>query len=127
MSHVIYDYYTNLYNPLIQFLTPSNYWISYLLYTQFLIYYWKSQSSDITTIEEREKIAELHKFIDKLPSKQKIALTLFVYDELPQKEIAEIMGVSVNSVEVLVFRAKQNIKKLIYNNIYLVILMQILL
>ncbi|MFV0501697.1 MAG: RNA polymerase sigma factor [Bacteroidales bacterium] len=64
------------------------------------------------TIEEREKIAELHKFIDKLPSKQKIALTLFVYDELPQKEIAEIMGVSVNSVEVLVFRAKQSIKKL---------------
>lgn len=63
------------------------------------------------TIEEREKVSELHKIIDKLPSKQKIALTLFIYDELPQKEIAEIMGCSVNSVEVLVFRAKQSIKK----------------
>ncbi len=62
-------------------------------------------------IEEKEKIAELHKVIDKLPSKQKTALTLFIYNEMPQKEIAEIMNVSLNSVEVLVYRAKQNIKK----------------
>lgn len=72
------------------------------------------------SMEEKEKINYLHKIIDKLPSKQKQALILFIYDELPQKEIAEIMNSSVASVEVLVHRAKKAIKnktKNIYGNI----------
>lgn len=68
------------------------------------------------TIEEREKITHLHKVIDNLPSKQKTAIILFVYDELPQKEVAEVMGCSVSAIEVLIFRAKQSIKKRMVNN-----------
>ncbi|MDD2529824.1 MAG: RNA polymerase sigma factor [Bacteroidales bacterium] len=71
-------------------------------------------------LEEQEKVKHMHKIIDSLPSKQKQALVLFIYDELPQKEIAEIMNSSVASVEVLVHRAKQKIKektKNIYGNI----------
>ncbi|MDR0971312.1 MAG: RNA polymerase sigma factor [Bacteroidales bacterium] len=63
------------------------------------------------SIEEEEKIDLLHKIIDTLSSKQKQAITLFIYDELPQKEIAEIMNCSVASVEVLIHRAKKTIKK----------------
>lgn len=62
----------------------------------------------------------LHKIIDKLPSKQKQALVMFIYDEIPQKDIAEIMNCSVASVEVLVHRAKKTIKNKtsnIYGNI----------
>ncbi len=72
------------------------------------------------SMEEKEKFYHIDKIIDSLPSKQKQAFVLFVYDELPQKEIAEIMNVSLASVEVLVFRAKQKIKekiKYIYGDI----------
>lgn len=72
------------------------------------------------SIEEKEKIDTLHKVIDKLPSKQKQAIILFVYDELPQKEIAEIMDCSLASVEVLIHRAKKLIKNktdIIYGNV----------
>lgn len=71
-------------------------------------------------MEEKEKMNHLHKIIDKLPSKQKQALVLFIYDEIPQKDIAEIMNCSVASVEVLVHRAKKTIKNKtsnIYGNI----------
>ena len=51
-------------------------------------------------MEEKEKMNHLHKIIDKLPSKQKQALVMFIYDEIPQKDIAEIMNCSVASVEV---------------------------
>ena len=71
------------------------------------------------SLEEKEKIETLHKVIDKLPSKQKQAIILFVYNELPQKEIAEIMNCSLASVEVLIHRAKKLIKNktdIIYGN-----------
>jgi RNA polymerase sigma-70 factor, ECF subfamily len=72
------------------------------------------------SIEEKEKITNLYKIIDVLPSKQKQAIILFIYDELPQKEIAEIMDCSLASVEVLIHRAKKTIKiktDKIYGNI----------
>jgi len=62
------------------------------------------------SIEEKEKINNLHKVIDILPSKQKEAIILFIYNELPQKEIAEIMNSSLASIEVLIHRAKKTIK-----------------
>lgn len=62
------------------------------------------------SLEEKEKIDNLHKIIDILPSKQKEAIILFIYNELPQKEIAEIMNCSLASVEVLIHRAKKTIK-----------------
>ena len=42
-------------------------------------------------IEEQELQSLLSAEIEKLPSKQKMALTLRIFDELPFKEIAEIM------------------------------------
>ncbi|MEI6092113.1 MAG: sigma-70 family RNA polymerase sigma factor [bacterium] len=43
------------------------------------------------SIEDQEMQAILTEEIEKLPSKQKMALTLRIFDELPFKEIAEIM------------------------------------
>jgi len=46
-----------------------------------------------------------------LSPKQRIALTLCVYDNKSYQEISEILGCSVSSVESLLFRARQNIKQ----------------
>ncbi|HOK86951.1 MAG TPA: sigma factor-like helix-turn-helix DNA-binding protein [Tenuifilum sp.] len=47
-----------------------------------------------------------------LPENQRIALVLSTYHELSYKEIAEVMETSVSSVESLLFRAKNNLRKI---------------
>ena len=63
-------------------------------------------------IEEKdEKIEQLHKAIAALPKRQNMVFTMFFYEKMPQKEIAEVMGVALPAVEQLIFRAKNNIRK----------------
>lgn len=61
--------------------------------------------------EEAERARLLHKAVDSLPENQRIAFTLHKFDELPYKEVAEIMGTSLSSVESLMHRAKRNLQK----------------
>lgn len=56
---------------------------------------------------------ELLKAIAQLKYEQRTALTLFYYEELSYKEIAETMNISLAKTESLIFRAKQNLKKMI--------------
>ena len=53
----------------------------------------------------------LSKAIGNLPSSQRDAINLVVYLGLPQKQVAEIMGVSVKAVESLLVRAKRTISE----------------
>jgi len=63
------------------------------------------------SLENKEKANVLHKALDKLPGNQKIAFVLSKYRGLPYIEIAEVMGVTVSSVEALLHRAKKNLQK----------------
>lgn len=45
-----------------------------------------------------------------LPENQRLALILKVYEDRSYQEIADILGVSVSSVESLIFRARQTLK-----------------
>lgn len=62
-------------------------------------------------IEKRELVKAVQYAILSLPEKQRIALILSQYDKLPYQEIAAILKASVSSVESLIFRAKQSLKK----------------
>lgn len=64
-------------------------------------------------LENKERSAILFKAIDKLPENQKTAYILCKLEELSYAEISEIMKVSISSVESLLFRAKQNLQKLL--------------
>ena len=66
-------------------------------------------------LENKERSAILFNAIDQLPDKQKTAFVLSKIEELSYLEIAEIMQLSVSSVESLLFRAKQNLRKLLAN------------
>ncbi|MCX6273916.1 MAG: RNA polymerase sigma factor [Bacteroidetes bacterium] len=63
-------------------------------------------------MENKERAAILFAAIGKLPEKQKTAFILHKTEDLSYTEVAEIMNVSVSSVESLLFRAKQNLQKL---------------
>jgi len=59
--------------------------------------------------EEKRKLVKIA--VDSLPSGQRTAFILHKYEELPYKEIAEVMGTSLSSVESLMHRAKMNLQK----------------
>jgi RNA polymerase sigma factor (sigma-70 family) len=63
--------------------------------------------------ENREKAAFLFKAMKQLPEKQHTAWVLSEMEQLSYKDISEVMHVSVSSVESLLFRARQNLKKIL--------------
>ena len=61
------------------------------------------------------KIKQLEKAINLLSNREKKAFYLFHYDNLKQKEIAQIMKTSISAVESLIHKAKKKIKKNLKN------------
>jgi len=59
----------------------------------------------------QEHIAWVKKALDKLPENQRTAIVLSKYDDLSQKEIAEIMKTTEGAVEALLQRAKKNLRE----------------
>lgn len=62
-------------------------------------------------LERKEKAIYLFKAIETLPDNQKTVFVLAHIEDLPQKEIAEIMDISLKAVESLLQRAKGNLRK----------------
>lgn len=62
-------------------------------------------------LENQERAKVLFKAIELLPEQQKTAYILNKIEQISYNEIASIMDVSLSSVESLLFRAKQNLKK----------------
>ncbi len=67
-----------------------------------------------TMLENKNRIEVLLHALSTLPESQRVAFTLSKYDELSYKEIAEILGTTISSVESLIHRAKKNLKKKLY-------------
>jgi RNA polymerase sigma factor (sigma-70 family) len=64
-------------------------------------------------LENKERAAILFKALEQLPENQKTAFVLHKMEDLSYGEVAEILNVSLSSVESLMFRAKQNLRKLL--------------
>jgi len=62
-------------------------------------------------ITDQQRSDLLHRAIDRLPEEQRIAFTLNKYEELSYQQIAEIMEISLASVESLIHRAKKNLQE----------------
>lgn len=65
-------------------------------------------------LEQEERMRILREAIDTLPENQRTAFTLSKCKGFGNKEIAGIMGTSLSSVESLMHRAKNNLKKKLY-------------
>jgi RNA polymerase sigma-70 factor (ECF subfamily) len=62
-------------------------------------------------IEKKEQLEAVRLAVDSLPERQRLALILAKYEGKAYKEIAEIMGVSLSSVESLIHRARTTLRK----------------
>jgi RNA polymerase sigma-70 factor (ECF subfamily) len=66
-------------------------------------------------LENKEKSEVLFKAINKLPESQRVMFTLSKVDGLSYKEIADITGNSLSSVESILFRSKKNLQSILKN------------
>ena len=64
-------------------------------------------------LEQKENAAKLFKAIARLPDNQKAAFTLHKLEGISYQEISEVLQTTVSSVEMLMYRAKQNLKKIL--------------
>jgi RNA polymerase sigma-70 factor (ECF subfamily) len=67
-------------------------------------------SPDFAT-HSKEFRAAIDRAMSKLPDRQRAALVLFTIRELPQKQIAEILGCSVEAVKWYVFTARRELRR----------------
>jgi RNA polymerase sigma-70 factor (ECF subfamily) len=63
------------------------------------------------TLDNKESAAVLFKAISELPENQRIAFTLNKVEGLSYQEVSEVMDTTVSSVESLMHRAKNNLRK----------------
>lgn len=71
----------------------------------------KEWRTPFSTLENKERAEILHEAIEKLPENQKTAFVLSKYQGLSNKKIAEVMKLTLSSVEALSNRAKKNLQK----------------
>ncbi len=67
--------------------------------------------------EFEQKLQRVHHALGQLPANQKTAFVLHKYNSLSYKEIAEILEVSLSSVESLIHRAKLNLQAMFLKDI----------
>jgi RNA polymerase sigma-70 factor (ECF subfamily) len=68
-------------------------------------------------MEGRELGQGLREALAKLPEKQRLAITLFTIEELPQKQVAEAMDCSVEAVKWHVFQARKKLRELLKDHL----------
>jgi RNA polymerase sigma-70 factor (ECF subfamily) len=64
-----------------------------------------------TVLETHEKQALLDRFINELPKRQRLALTLCFYEEMSHKEAADVLGVTLKAIQSLLMRAKSTLRQ----------------
>jgi RNA polymerase sigma-70 factor (ECF subfamily) len=87
-------------------------WLSFI---PFLAQEPKNFAHPAAALEDKEAVENIFACIDKLPDGQRTALILKSLENLPQQEIAEIMGISVKAVESNLSRARANLRANIDN------------
>lgn len=64
-------------------------------------------------VSEKSEKEIIQRAIESLQEKQRIAFVLAKYEELPQKQVAQVMDITEGAVEQLLLRAKTNLKKIL--------------
>ncbi len=73
----------------------------------------KDNPTPIDIINKSEKEKTIWNAINSLPTKYRVPFILHKYEDKEQKEIAEMMGISVSAVETRVHRAKKQLIKIL--------------
>jgi RNA polymerase sigma-70 factor (ECF subfamily) len=64
-------------------------------------------------LEGKELGVKLKEALARLPEKQRLAIVMFTIDEMPQKDVAEALGCSVEAVKWHVFQGRKKLKEML--------------
>ncbi len=70
----------------------------------------RSDSSPVNRLESMELTQVIAKILEKLPEKERLVISLYYYEELTQKEIAEVLSVSEGRISQLHSQALINLR-----------------
>jgi RNA polymerase sigma-70 factor (ECF subfamily) len=75
---------------------------------------WMAQSGDpVHRLESEEMGRRLQEALKQLPEKQRLAITMFTIEDMPQKQVAEALNCSVEAVKWHVFQGRKKLKDLL--------------
>jgi RNA polymerase sigma-70 factor (ECF subfamily) len=74
---------------------------------------WMAKDGDPAhRLESQEMGQKLKEALQQLPEKQRLAIVMFTIEELPQKQVAEALGCSVEAIKWHVFQGRKKLKEL---------------
>src|SRR5262245_50831212 len=75
---------------------------------------WTARDDDPShALESKELGQRLQEALKQLPEKQRLAIVMFTIHEMPQKEVAEALGCSVEAVKWHVFQGRKKLKEML--------------
>ena len=79
---------------------------------------WMSQRGDpVHLLASEEMGRKLQAALSQLPEKQRLAITMFTIEEMPQKQVAEALNCSVEAVKWHVFQGRKKLKELLKDHL----------
>ncbi len=73
----------------------------------------QDEPGEVYEMKRRELLVK--EALAKLPTEQRTAIVLLIYEDMSYKEIAEVMGKSVRAVDSLLVRAKVKLREYLHN------------
>lgn len=67
----------------------------------------------LSMMENQQTLGKMRKAIEELPDRQRVILILWISEEKSYEELATDLQINLNAAKVLLFRAKQNLQKMI--------------
>jgi RNA polymerase sigma-70 factor (ECF subfamily) len=61
--------------------------------------------------EQKRRVELVRKAVSELPERQRMALVLSQFEGMSYKEVAEIMKITLSSVESLIFRGRSSLRE----------------
>ena len=75
---------------------------------------WMARSGDpVRKLESQELGVKLQEALNQLPEKQRQAIVMFTIQEMPQKQVAEVLECSVEAVKWHVFQGRKKLKEML--------------
>ncbi len=75
---------------------------------------WAARDGDpLAGMMSAELGVQLQRALSQLPDKQRLAIVMFTLQEMPQKDVAETLGISVEAVKWHVFQGRKRLKEIL--------------
>ncbi len=79
---------------------------------------WMAQDGDpVHALESGEMGRRLQQALQELPEKQRLAIVMFTIEQMPQKQVADTLGCSVEAVKWHVFQGRKKLRELLKDHL----------